>query len=292
MIYILSAKYELKVYFGNAKFRLMSLDQSLFDYQSYKSYLSDLLAAGPRGLQTQLAAAISCQPTYLIRVLRDKPHLTEDQGFRAARFLKLSSYEFEYFLNLVRFGRASDEGLRQYYASILKSRASSAQQVKNRIRAEDVETSLQSQVTYYSSWQPSIIHLATSCPHLQTARELAQRFLLDIEKVREILEFLRENGLVKFETGKYQHAGKSIHLPKGSPLHRPFQRVRRERIYQSLERDSEDDLHFSSAFATSRKHIRDLRATFLKMIEESHRDLEKTKSEELMLFALDFCRAT
>lgn len=241
-------------------------------------------------MQAQLAKAMQCQATYLIRVLKGTANLTEDQAYRCGRFLQLTNQELDYFLDLVRMDRAADLEVKKYFQENLEKKSRATREVKSRVDATSIEASLSSQIQYYSSWTPSVLHLATSCPHLQTVEALSRKFLLSEEKVREILSFLNENGLVHHEVGGgFTHNGKSLHLAKGSPLHTSFQKVRREIVLRHLgEKGTETDLHFSSAFATSKQHLSNLKGELLKLIETSHKDLGNTVSEEIALLVVDF----
>lgn len=267
-----------------------SIKNSIFNYLDYRSFLNDYVKVAPRGIQTKLAASMKCQGTYLIRVLKGQAQLTEEQAYRGGIFIKLSASELEFFLDLVRFDKAGDPALKKHFEKLLKSKITSHKQVQNRVNGSTLKNSLLAQVEYFSDWKPSVLHLATNCSHLQTERELAERFSLNIDQVKNILQFLQENGLVKYENEKYSYTGDSIHLSKDSPLHKPFQRLRREMVLRSLDKPAPENLHFSSAFATSKKHIKVIRENFLKMIEMSHQELESTDSEEVMMLVVDFFR--
>lgn len=261
---------------------------NIFEYLDYRAYIRKHFELGPRGLQTQLAGAMKCQASYLIKVLKGESQLTEEQTYRGGRFLNLPKKELEYFLDLVRYDKTADLDLKRHLEKKLIARAAATHQVQNRVDASSLESSLLTQIKYYSSWQPSILHLATSCRHLQTEKSLAARFSIEPAQLRTILEFLKENTFISYANGKYKHLGNSIHLAKDSPLHKPFQRTRRELALQSLEQPKSEDLHFSSAFATSKRHIKVLRESFLKIIEESHQELADTDSEEIVMLVLDF----
>ena len=65
---------------------------SVFNYLDYKKYIEDQVKdlGEPWGYWGKLAKAISCQPAYLSRCLRDKTHLTVDQVLALSRFWSLS----------------------------------------------------------------------------------------------------------------------------------------------------------------------------------------------------------
>lgn len=262
----------------------------LFRFQDYRLFLRDVIKASPRGFQAKLASAMGCQAIYLIRSLKGEAQLTEEQGYRAAQFLDLTEIETEYFLDILRLAKASDPDLVVYLRKRLIEKTEAAREISQRVKGKVLVSSLEAQIEYYSSWKPSILHLATSCAHLQTDAALAERFSLDLNEVREIMGFLKDSGLVTVKNGKYQFSGASIHLPKGSSLHKVFQRGRRDLVIHALGEPQKESLHFSSAFATSKRHCDEIRSALLSLIERIHRELPRTESEDLQILAMDFCK--
>ncbi len=267
----------------------MSRNFTVFDFADYRSFLKHQIHESERGFQTKLAKTMGCQAIYLSRSLKGDAQLTEEQGFRAAKFLELSKGEMEYFLDLVRLGRASDPDLVVYLNLRLKTKAEEFREVAKRVSGEALAISLESKVEYYTSWKYSTLHLATSCSGLQTDKALAQRFSLEIDEVNKIMQFLIDAGLVSKENDKYKFAGSSLHLSKASPLHKVFQRERRNLTARALEKSQNDSLHFSSAFATSRLHCLTIRESLLAIIEKTHLELASTQPEDLQIMTIDFC---
>lgn len=259
----------------------------VFEFRDYREFLSAFVKSLGRGGQKSVASAMQCQAAYLIRVLRGDAQLTEEQVFRFSSFAGLDDDEFEFFANLVRLSKAGDAGLRAYLNSVIERKAAERSELRKRVAAHDLELTLDSQIRYYSSWEPSLIHVATNCPDLRTEASLARRLRLQESHVREILTFLRSNGLIVVNEGEFTYSGKSTHLPKESPLNKSFQRARRELALRSLDRPAATDLQFSSVFATSVKHAKKLRADFLDLIQESHRALASTESEQVHALVVD-----
>lgn len=269
---------------------MVSEKHSIFDYLEFHSFLSDRLREGLRGMQAHLAKRIGCQATYLIKVLRKNAHFTEDQAFKAGQFLGLSERELDYFLDLVRLDRAGGSETKKYLQNMIVQKAKTSQEVRNRVRGSSLESSLQSQLQYFSSLKPSMVHLGTLCSHLQKPSELSKALRLDIVEVRKILAFLQKKGLVIAESdGRYTYSGKMIHLSRDSPLHPSFQKLRREMALRRLdEKITDRDLHFSSLFVTSKSHMVKLRKELLRLIEEMDEAVAGERSEEIGLMVIDF----
>ncbi len=264
---------------------------NLFKYLDYREYLRDVLKNGPRGMQTRMATAAQCQATYLIRVTKEAAHLTDDQAYRVARFLSFASNETEYFLNLLRYARATDKDLKRYYRSLLESHARTLKtDVLQRMEWMSEQDSASVQIGMFSTWQPSTIHLATACPQYRTARSIAKVLQIDLEQVKKILQFLEENGFVTRAGDEYTHTGQSLRMPRNSPLYPAIQRSRRELAIRYLDRQAEDNLHFSSVFATTQEHLKEIQEEFSTLIERTHRKMANLESEEVALIVLDFFR--
>ena len=91
--------------------------------------------------------------------------------------------------------------------------------------------------------------------------------------------------------GVFAYSGRSIHLSKESPFQPIFQKVRREFVLRVLSDGTvPESLHFSAAFAASTKGLKELRNKFLKIIEETNSEIEKSSAEELALLVIDFTK--
>jgi uncharacterized protein (TIGR02147 family) len=259
------------------------MNLSVFEFLSYRSFLKNSLSVAGRGTQTRLANAMKCQPTYLIRVLKGTANLTEDQAYRCGRFLQLNGLELEYFLELIRMERSTQPDTKKYFLQQMEKK-------KNKPEGMSFGEDLPSQLFYYSGWQPSVLHLATSCPQFGTAQALASHFQIPEKKVFEIINFLLKRGLiVEGPPGVYKCQESPIHLEKCSPLHFSFQKTQREMALRSLEETpkKENNIHYSDIFATSKSHYIQLRRELLKQIEKTKQDQVTDRSEEIALFVID-----
>lgn len=264
---------------------------NVFEYLDYREYLRDVLKDGPRGMQTRMASAAECQATYLIRVTKETAHLTDDQAYRIARFLNLAGNQLEYFLNLLRYGRASDRELKRYYKGLLEESARDLKQdVLQRIEYLSEMDSASIQMGMFAQWQPSTVHLATACPQYRTAKSISKTLALEVDHVRRILAWLEEHGFVTRDGDEYTHSGQSLRMPRESPLYPAIQRSRRELALRYLDRGAENNLHFSSVFATTVDHLKEIQEEFSGLIERTHRKLPNYDSEDVAVMIMDFFR--
>ncbi len=259
---------------------------SILNFNDYKLFLTAIIESKPRGFQSSLAKAIGCQASYLIQVLSKKNELTEDQGIKAAQYLKLSKEELEYFLLLLGLSRATSVELKNYYSQ----KIAVALKFKNDIRKNVPHTSeIQKEIAieYFSNWDIPIIHLATSIPFLQEAITISNRLKLDIKRVEYVLNFLNLNKLVEFKKNKWIFSGDPIFLPKQSPLNLIHQTNQRNQIARSLRELSNEDIHFCSTFVISAKQFEEIKKEIRSLIESSHRNIVSSPSEEIYSLVID-----
>ncbi|HWU43084.1 MAG TPA: TIGR02147 family protein [Bdellovibrio sp.] len=269
----------------------MTSKSNVFNYLDFREFLSASLQGGPRGMQAQMARATHCQAIHINNVTKGKAQFTEDQAYRVGQFLKLSEAELGYFMDLIRLDRAADSETKQYFKKNLQARSAAQLEIKNRVSGVSLPTSTEQQIQYFCTPLTSLVHIATSCPQLQTAEALAKWLQADLEEINKILEFLTDLGLVEFKNKKFSYSGKSIHLGKDSVLHPLFQKNRREFVLKSLPtKNKEQGIHFSSAFATTETHLKKIKEKLLEFIDETHNELTKTESEKVSILVIDFLK--
>lgn len=266
---------------------------SPLSYRDYKDYLRELLAqkGQKRGMQSAMAKAMNCQAAYLSQSLRGKVELTEDHGVKLVGFLELNALESDYFLLLLRLSRATTPELRNYLESkrieLLKHR----DDLENKVKAKSARDSDEFISQYFSSWIPTVVHVATSSNELQDAEAIAKRFSLDIVLVKETLNFLEQYHLVKKENGKFKFSGESIHLPKASSSNGPYQVSLRSEVIKSIqERAHEKTMHFSSVFTMDKKDYKTITEILNRAIEDTHKVIHGSGTEEVYTLCIDYFR--
>jgi len=163
--------------------------QPVYSYRSYRKLLNDWVASQRHGSKTELSHAMGCQNSHLSRVLREEVHLTMDQAFGACEHLKLAEGEARYFLKLVEFERAATPAYRAQIRRQLDGIKSEQENLAKRFQERAIGD-YEREMTYYSSWIWSAIHVATYIPGLTAPREIAQRLNLDETLVKNHLVML------------------------------------------------------------------------------------------------------
>jgi uncharacterized protein (TIGR02147 family) len=263
----------------------------LFDFTDYKQYLTSRFDSGdsPKrtGQRSAFAKALGCQPAYLSRVLNAEAHLSPEQAEKASAFLGHTAEEERYFFYLVLWGRAGTRSLRAKLAAELEEIKKGHLVLKNRIALRQ-PLSLDRQVTYYSAWYYTAVHMLLDIQTSWTPALIARALGLSMARVSEILSFLTESGLIEQTPKGYRLLERQTHLDAESGLVSKHHVNWRLRAIQSLEGAHADSLHYSSVVTVARKDVPRIREIMLSAIEEIRKTVRATKAEDtLYSYCLD-----
>lgn len=266
--------------------------QSPFDFDDYRTVLKELIHGrdAKRGKQTELAAAMGCQPSYLLQVLKQKAELTEDHGLKLCQHLGYDDEETEYFVLLLRISRAATSELVQFLQKKRITLQRESREIGPHVDAKALAESEKFLSQYFAGWIASTLHVATSSRKYQTNLALAERFSLPIETVDLALKFLEKADLVDRDGKNFSFSGASFHLPRTSALNTTHQTSRRLQALRSIELNDEEDVHFSSIFTLDRKTYLELRKQVRDLIADSHRRIHAGGTDEVYGLCLDLFR--
>jgi uncharacterized protein (TIGR02147 family) len=266
------------------------LSKSIYEYSDYKVYLNDKIKASPakgRGLKLKIAEFLNCQNTFISQVLNGLPHFSLEQGIKLNSFVEHTKEEGKFFIQMIHFARAGNSELKEFYQNEmneiilrntdLKKRTN----VKNSLRNKD-------QDIYYSSWHYSAVHILVTIKEYQTAQAISKRLHLSKDKTMEILNFLTESGLLTQDKNIYTSGNTRIHLSKDSPHIQRHHTNWRLRATQSIDLNTDTDLHFSSVVSMSKNDIIKVREIFIKAIAEARSIVKDSSEEKLQSICVDF----
>lgn len=261
--------------------------QSIYSYRSYRKLLNDWVATQPHGSKSALAEGMGCQNSHLTRVLREEVHLTMDQAFGASEHLKLAEGEARYFLKLVEYERAATQAYRTRIRQQLDAIKSEQENLAKRFQERAIGD-YEREMTYYSSWVWSAIHVATYIPGLTAPREIAQRLNLDEALVRNHLVMLEKFGLLLRRGDHWFPTDKFMHLSKDSPMNAIQHRNWRERAAERSRDTGGNGLHYTMVQTVSREDFGKIKTIMLDTIDRYRKVANPSKEEELVCFSMDF----
>lgn len=263
---------------------------SIFNYDEYKSYFHNLIrskGAAGRGEYRRLADVLGVHPTMISQILSGDKDFTLEQIVTLAKHYGLGKLEVKYIILLVEIARAGSVDLKQQLIEIKEELRKKSLQLSNRVQISKDLTDSQ-KATFYSSWVYSAIQIATSLERAINFDFLCQRFNLSPERVREVLDFLKESGLVVEQNGILKPGVKSTHVPKGSPFLIKHHANWRIKALEKSEVLSDEELMYSVNISLSRKDFKNLRGQMVEFIQNFLKTVHASPAEEIAQLNLDF----
>ena len=264
---------------------------SVFDFDSYKRYIAARLPTQgkSRGLRAKLAETLGCQGAYVSQVLHGITHFSLEHAVLVDAFLEHGQEESHYFMLLVHRDRAGTKKLREYYNRQMREVLRRRQIVAERVQSGGVlpkEVAL----TYYKSWYYAAIHVLLLVARFQSRESLSERLRLPLVAVSEAVDFLIRAGLVEEARGKLRATNRRLHLGQDSLLLSKHHLNWRLQALQTLDRTSEQDLHYSGPLALTEENATAVRALLLNTIEGTEQIVAKPGEEDAFCVVLDFFR--
>lgn len=262
---------------------------SIFDFSQYKPYLIKRIGGfrARNGQRLALANALHCQATQVSLVLNGDAQFTLEQGERVNRFLGHSEDEGEYFYLLLQRERAGTQELKKFFDKKIDLMLKERQEVVNRL-GKRANLTKEEQGIYYSSWHYSAFHIAISIPELRSREALRDYFRLPMEKVTKVLEQLEAMGLIKSDGKKYSYTSENLRLGRDSHNIIKHHTNWRAQATESLDREKEEDLHYSAVLSMSKTARAKIKDILLENLKDNLKIIEESPEEELVGFCIDF----
>lgn len=264
--------------------------KTVFDYRSYKSYVTDSLddlQHAKSGQRSRLARFIPCHSAYVSQVLNGNAHFSLEQGEKINTFLGHTEEESLFFLTLIQFERAGTTSLQNLFKKQLDAMLKKRDDLKQRLTYDKTLDAINEGV-YYSSWHYAAIHVLVSIPNIDSKDAIARTLKVSNKRVAEVLEFLCRVGLVAEKKGKYSVGVNRIHLGSDSPHIGKHHTNWRFKAINSLDAPSDQDLHYSSVVTMSEKDAEKIRKILIEAIESVRAVVRASPEENIYCYGLDF----
>jgi uncharacterized protein (TIGR02147 family) len=268
------------------------MEKSIYDFDNYKDFINSLIQSKPgggRGIKTMLAAALSCQTPFISQVLAGDLDFNQDQSLACAFFFGLTKEEIDFFLLLVSLEKAATIELKKFLMNSLQAKRETYKQIKNRMKMKE-SLSFEHQMTYYSTWLYSAVHMALTIEDLRSRESLAEKFKLSLTRIDKTLEFLITAGLVEKRGSTFHPTGAWYHLDKMSVNINKHHTNLLIKSIQSLDQPKENDLHYSAFFTCSKKDVAKLEELLLKLLTDFNSIVRPSAEEELVAINLNLFR--
>lgn len=263
------------------------MQKTLYEFDSYRAYLLARMETKGRGERLAIAKHLSCQPSYVSRVLNGKADFSTEQAHGINELYSHSNHESRFFLLLVQFARAGTASLREFLQNEIREIRKARLQLRKRL---DVTESLDPihQAKFFSSWKYAAIQIAGSLPDCNSSEEIAERLKLPIKQVTETLEFLINLGLLVENKGKLELGPQNIFIGRDSAMINQHHTNWRVRTLESIDSALPTDVHFTSVMSISRKDALQLSETFVQDLARNQKVVNASKEEDIYAYCLDF----
>lgn len=264
----------------------------IFEFDDYKSYLNRYIQHLPQrgyGFKSRMATAIDCKTSFITQVLNGHAHLSLEQAEGLNGLLRHHETEAEYFLTMVSFARAGNDGLRQRLQRRMRRFREDQMNLKARFN-EQTEIDPLTLLEFFSVWHFNAIQIAATIPRLQGRKALRSALGLSESVFEEALDFLLKEGLLKEENMRLVPTKKKVFIGKDSLALKVHHSNWRQRAIVSLDRNYKEDLHFTSVFSLSKKEAAIIKDRLVREIAQIRQLVTPSPEEELHACIIDFFR--
>jgi uncharacterized protein (TIGR02147 family) len=260
----------------------------IFEYDDYKQFVNSWIQnqeRGGYGQYARFADVLSTTSVAISQIFKSDRELNLEQALKLADYLHLTDLEKRYFILLVERARAGTPDLTEFFSKqILEIRRQSLS-IKNIISHQELNDG--DKELFYSSWQYIAIWLAADLPD-SSLQKISQRLNLPDDRVREIVGFLLERGLLK-RHGKGFKLGKNVvHIPADSPLVLKHHFNWRMKGLESIGPDMGDKINYSAPMALSAEVAQEIQGELLRLIKKATKKVADSSSEKLYCLNIDW----
>ncbi len=264
------------------------MENSIFNYKSYRQYMFDKLSAeGKRGQLSKALVSLGCQSSFLSRVIGEELHITPDHAYKLSQFWSLRGDERSYFLKLVDYDRAGDPDYRQFIKGQIDELKKKNSEISVRTHRQNKNFEGLS-VKYFSSWLYGAIHFLTCIPEFQTLSGLTKRLHASDSMVKEILEDLEAMNFVKKQKEKWIYSSGEFHLERTSPLVLIHHQNWRQRAILDAQKFDRQSIHYTTVLTLSKSDTEKLQNMILDFLAEINRIAAPSQPEDEVILTCDF----
>ena len=261
--------------------------RSVFEYETYKSYLNDRAKAAGRGEKSRIARHVRCHVAYVSQVLGGHADFSLEQADALNAYCGHAEEEGDFFLLLVSRDRAGTAALREHFAKRIRRTLRDRLELANRLRHKRT-LEVDRQAIYYSAWYYGAIHLLISIPGYRTAGAIAEHLRLPLAQVGRVLDFLVSSGLAERRGEEYGTGEVTLHLANDSPWIARHHSNWRIRATQAVDTPDLRNFHYTSVISMAEKDVPAVRLAMIEAVERIRAIVKASPEEQVFCYALDF----
>lgn len=269
----------------------------LISYKSldYRSILEEFISLQKKREPTltlaRLAQEVQIQPSYLTNVLKKRADLNSDQLYHLAQKLSCSSEETDFLLLLLEYTRTQIPSRKAQLKERIEAIKNEKLTAKNVLQSETLALNDAQVNEFYLDPLNDLVHLYCSLDKLDkndiSAEALSKKFGISSAKAKKILTLLEKLNLLTYKNAKWSASKITKHLPKESPLCKPFHTQHRLLALEKLQKTDEEEYYsFSASISADEATKEAIKIEFLNFLKSVQQITEKAPSKEL--FQLNF----
>ncbi|MFP5519253.1 MAG: TIGR02147 family protein [Bdellovibrionia bacterium] len=261
---------------------------SIYDFEDYRLYLNTWIEQqSQKGLKSKFASVMNVSTTLVSLILKGEKQISLEQATELVDFLGLSDRESDYFFLLVELSRAGTHKLKNRLKLKIKIAKKEAQKVSSRVK-KDHELTDDKKAIYYSSWVYTGLRNLTALESYHDVSSIALRLAIPHSTVKQVLDFLIDNGLCVSQKGKITYGPAFTHIGSDSPYVNKHHQNWRIKGIQQMDRKGDDDLFFTSPMSLSEQAAKQSRDIILKSIQEIQKIAAPSTSEQVRCLNIDW----
>lgn len=266
------------------------MKHSCFEYDDYKKYLKIWISSQPgggRGFYRKMAQHLKIHTTLMSHIMSGKQDFTEDQMLLLSEFMGLSEAETEYWIELLRWSRASTPRLKERLKRKLQQLRQDSREIHKRIVTHH-ELTDQDSARFYSNWYFSALRLLTDIPQYQTRASLMSSLPLPAQTLGEAISFLVNTGLIREEKGRLIIGPSQTHLPSNSPYVWTTHKNWRLKAMERHAQVRDQELFYTGPMSISIDDVEKIRELLVQTIAEITKIASTSKPETLVALGVDW----
>ena len=266
------------------------MNSNIYAYLDYVDFLENHLKTLPnmgRGVRKKMAEALNCQMAFITHVFNRDKDFSSEQLYKLSPLFHLNAEESDYLMDVLACNRAGTIELKNFYLNKLKVKREEHNLLQKRLK-ETQELSQKDQLQYYSDWLYGAIHMCSTVPSLQRLSNLKKHFNLDSKKLIEIVTFLANSGLVKFDGQSITPGKTNLYIGKNSPLVTQNHTIWRVKALNDLKHETDKDLHYTLCFSGSEEDWPKIREKIVEAIGDCLKIIRPSKEEKIGMLCIDF----
>ncbi len=249
--------------------------------------LADRRRTSPRLTQSYFAERAGIQRTYLSHVLAGRADFNSDQLFSMCEALGLSRTQYEELNLMLEIERCSVSARKQQLLQRLQQLRDDALRSENFLSASTSKAAISEQ--YYRDPFMPVVHMMLLIDGFRShPPKIAESLGLPPRRLAEILNGLREIGIISGSEHKLDVKVPNLHLPETHPLSRVHAtEMRQLAIHRRMVSDDPRELYFTASLTADVKTLAKIKSTLLSCIGTISSDVASAPSNEVAQLNID-----